>query len=313
MDYNPWIEKYRPDTFEEIVLNNHNKRVFKNIIKKNTFPNLLFYGPPGTGKTTTIINLIKKYHSMYNKNSNTKGLVIHLNASDDRGIDVIRSQIYQFVHTKCLFGLGIKFVILDEADYMTKNAQQALKYLIQKYNKNVKFCLVCNYISRIEKSLQNEFIKLHFSKLPEQEIMNYLKKITKNENLKISKKALVSIQSFFKSDIRSMVNYIQSNNENININIIDTVFWSNLTSVIHKNKKKPNVIINYINEKSKYYNQDINTFIKNYISYLLNNDENALSSEMIDFFMYIIHNNNSSGEFILKHFTYKFLELYNVT
>jgi DNA polymerase III delta prime subunit len=312
MEHKPWIEKYRPAIFEDIVLNDLNKQIFKNIIKNNTFPNLLFYGPPGTGKTTTIINLIKKYHSKYNENTstNTKAFVIHLNASDDRGIDVIRNQIYQFVHTKSLFGTGLKFVILDEADYMTKNAQQALKYLIQKYNKNVKFCLVCNYISRIDKSLQNEFIKLHFSKLPHEQIMNYLKKIIKNENLRISKKALISIRAFFKSDIRSMVNYIQSNNEDININIINTDFWSNLTQLIIANNDTQKTSISYINEKSKYYNQDIITFIKNYISYLLNTEDIILTTEFMEFCMFIIHNNSSSGEFILKYFIYNFVELY---
>ena len=132
MDYKPWIEKYRPQKFNEIVLNEDNKILLKNIIKNNHFPNLLLYGPPGTGKTTTIINLIEKYHNSYNKN--LKGLKIHLNASDDRGIDIIRNQINQFVNTKSMFGNGIKFVILDEVDYMTKNAQQALRYLIQQYS-----------------------------------------------------------------------------------------------------------------------------------------------------------------------------------
>ena len=80
--------------------------------------------------------------------------MIHLNASDDRGIDVISNQINQFVNTKTLFGNGMKFVILDEVDYMTKNAQQALKYLIQQYSKNISFCLICNYISRIDTSFK---------------------------------------------------------------------------------------------------------------------------------------------------------------
>ena len=163
MDYKPWIEKYRPQKFNEIVLNEDNKILLKNIIKNNHFPNLLLYGPPGTGKTTTIINLIEKYHNSYNKN--LKGLKIHLNASDDRGIDIIRNQINQFVNTKSMFGNGIKFVILDEVDYMTKNAQQALRYLIQQYSSNIRFCLICNYISKIDKSLQNEFITLCFCNL----------------------------------------------------------------------------------------------------------------------------------------------------
>ena len=90
----PWIEKYRPTKFENIVLDKVNRKIFENIIKFNNIPNLIFYGPPGTGKTTTIINLINKYQKTYNQYN--KGLMIHLNASDERGIDVIRNQIKTF-------------------------------------------------------------------------------------------------------------------------------------------------------------------------------------------------------------------------
>ena len=136
----PWIEKYRPDKFENIVLDEINQSLLKNIIETNHFPNILFYGPPGTGKTTTIINVINSYQEKYNQKN--KDLMIHLNASDERGIDIIRNQISQFVNSKCLFNKGLKFVILDEVDYMTKNAQQALKYLLQKYPDNVRFCFM---------------------------------------------------------------------------------------------------------------------------------------------------------------------------
>ena len=209
MEHMPWVEKYRPKHFEDIVLEDTNKKILNNVIKTGYFPNLLFYGPPGTGKTTTIINLIDKYQEKFNQKR--KGLKIHLNASDDRGIDIIRNQINQFVNTKTLFGKGLKFVILDEVDYMTKNAQQALRYLIQQYSKNIRFCLICNYISRIDIALQNEFIRLKFCQLPGKEISGFLKHIINNENIKMTRQQMKSIQGLFKSDIRSMINYIQSN------------------------------------------------------------------------------------------------------
>ena len=112
MDHVPWVEKYRPTQFENIVLDPVNRELFEKIIEKNEFPNLLFYGPPGTGKTTTIINLIQQYQRTYGKIN--KGNVIHLNASDERGIDIIRNQIYSFVKSNNLFETGFKFVILDE-------------------------------------------------------------------------------------------------------------------------------------------------------------------------------------------------------
>ena len=182
-EHSPWVEKYRPTEFKDIVLDATNKKILTNVIEKQYFPNLLFYGPPGTGKTTTIINLIKLYQTKYS--STRKGFMIHLNASDDRGIDIIRNQISQFVKTKSLFGTGMKFVILDEVDYMTKNAQQALRSLIQQYSTNVRFCLICNYISRIDTALQNEFVRLRFCQLPKEKIFNFLNEIQQKEELNI--------------------------------------------------------------------------------------------------------------------------------
>ena len=233
METSPWVEKYRPNKFEDIVLTPINKKILENIIEFNYFPNLLFYGPPGTGKTTTIINLIDKYQETYNQKN--KGLIIHLNASDDRGIDIIRNQIYQFVNTKTLFGNGMKFIILDEVDYMTKNAQQALHYLIQKYNTQIRFCLICNYISRIDSALQNEFIRLRFCQLPQEDIFMFLKNISEKENLSVSDSQLQNIRSIFKSDIRSMINFLQSNHTQIDGNslkIISAEFWEKLLKIL---------------------------------------------------------------------------------
>jgi len=105
----PWIEKYRPTTFNDIVLDPINRKIFSNILNKQYFPNLLFYGPPGTGKTTTIINLINEYQTKYE--TKTSENIIHLNASDERGIDIIRNQIQLFVKSKNFFNKGMKFVI----------------------------------------------------------------------------------------------------------------------------------------------------------------------------------------------------------
>ena len=97
----PWVEKYRPSNFDNIVLTSHNEEILNNMLTMNIFPNLLLYGPPGTGKTTTIINFINKYQELNNEKH--PELKIHLNASDERGIDIIRNQIYNFVDSKSLF------------------------------------------------------------------------------------------------------------------------------------------------------------------------------------------------------------------
>ena len=172
----PWVEKYRPSSFDDIVLDKINQSIFCNILEKQYFPNMLFYGPPGTGKTTTIINLINTYYQNLGIKKYSSN-VIHLNASDERGIDIIRNQIFQFVNSQNIYVKGIKFVILDEVDYMTKNAQQALKYLLQTCFENVRFCLICNYISKIDYSLKNEFLCIRFNQLPASQIQKFLKTI----------------------------------------------------------------------------------------------------------------------------------------
>jgi replication factor C subunit 3/5 len=227
-EFIPFCEKYRPTHFDDIVLDPLNKVILTNIINTSYFPNLLFFGPPGTGKTTTIINLINSYQEKLNQKH--KGLMIHLNASDERGIDIIRNQINQFVNSKSLFNHGMKFVILDEVDYMTKEAQQALRCLLQNYSNNVRFCLICNYISRIDEGLQNEFLRLRFNQLPEKDIFLFLKNISNSENLNLSDQSINLIQKLYKSDIRSMINFMQSN-QNIGdyaFNIIDIEVWKSL-------------------------------------------------------------------------------------
>ncbi len=290
----PWVEKYRPKKFEDIVLDKNNKVLLENIIKQNNFPNLLFYGPPGTGKTTTIINLINKYQEKYNQQK--KGLKIHLNASDDRGIEVIRTQINQFVCTKSLFSDGVKFIILDEVDYMTKNAQQALRNLIQQYDFNVRFCLICNYISKIDAALQNEFIRLRFCQLPKKDISRFLKNIVEKENLNISNIQLNSIQCQFKSDIRSMINFIQSHsNTTFDNNIISNIFFENIFNNMKKKKKSLNDICSKNNIR-------ISSFITQFITYLVFNKQEIIDSELLLKLKFIVHN-NVNDNYLIKFFS----------
>lgn len=276
----PWVEKYRPTRFDNIVLDPINQKLFENILSKNYFPNLLFYGPPGTGKTTTIINLINEFQAKYS--SINKNLVIHLNASDERGIDIIRNQIFQFIKTNNMFDIGMKFVILDEVDYMTKNAQQALKYLLQTCNQNVRFCLICNYISKIDESLQNEFICIRFNQLPKLAIYQFIKTISEKENLNINYDSIETIQNMFQSDIRSMINFIQLNQntdlinwdkkvinrsvlENIHGIVIDPLIpVENIKLLIYRisiqyNIDKKSILLKYFHHLIRIFIQDSNT------------------------------------------------------
>jgi replication factor C subunit 3/5 len=295
----PYVEFYRPKIFEDIVLDPLNKQILKNIIETSYFPNLLFYGPPGTGKTTTIINLINAYQEKLNKKN--KDLIIHLNASDERGIDIIRNQISCFVNSKPLFHTGMKFVILDEVDYMTKNAQQALRYLLQNYSNNVRFCLICNYISKIDEGLQNEFIRLRFNQLPKEDIIGFLKHISETEKLNMSHNSLSCIQKLYRSDIRSMINFIQSNqdivknninNENeSNIYIIDNNVWETLFEKLTKREKLENICA-YVHLISVNYNIDKKNIIKDFLNYIIRNKSKIINHDFLNFVENLMHSQN---------------------
>jgi len=303
----PLVEHYRPTKFENIVLDPLNKKILTNIIETSYFPNLLFYGPPGTGKTTTIINLINSYQQKLN--IQTKDLIIHLNASDERGIDIIRNQINCFVNSHTLFNTGMKFVILDEVDYMTKNAQQALKYLLQHYSINVRFCLICNYISKIDEGLQNEFVKLRFNKLPTDKIINFLNNIVVSEKLNISPEEIISIQQMYNSDIRSMINFIQSNLDVKNIYIIDKNVWNKLITKI-KNKEKSENIIHFVQEISIKYNIDKKNIVKDFLIYIIHNYPNYINKEFLNFTENILHSPIENTNVYINYFISKLMKLF---
>jgi len=289
----PWVELWRPTKIMDIILDPINKDIMNNIINSGYFPNLLIYGPPGVGKTSSVIALVNEYQEKHNYK--TKSLVIQNNASEDRGVDIIRNQISQFVNSKPLFNEGMKFIILDEADYMTKNAQQALRYLLQEYSSHVRFCLICNYISRIDDGLQNEFLKLRFNQLPEKDIHNFLTHISLKENLNISQEVIVSIQKLYKSDIRSMINYMQTNQDsfNKNFNIINDTVLENIYDNLTENIQ---TIMSLIKNISIKYNIDNKNIIKNFLNYIIRNHSKYLNTNFLNFVENVMHsqiqNNN---------------------
>lgn len=312
----PWVEKYRPSCFEHIVLEPMNRIILSNILKTNYFPNLLLYGPPGTGKTTTIMNLVTAYQSKLNMQN--RGLMIHLNASDERGIDIIRNQINNFVSTKSMFGNGIKFVILDEVDYMTTNAQIALRYLLTSYtDNNVRFCLICNYVSRIDESLQTEFVRMRFNQLPQADIFAFLCKIRDNEQLQLSDENLVAIQQQFHSDIRSMINYIQTNQDDLqNLHVITHNVWDHLVELFQTPGTGTTCddvshIISYFREISTKYYMDPRTIIKQFLYYIVRHRTSEfVTTDILHSIEHIIHLHHIRTEYIVHYFILKFRDYF---
>jgi replication factor C subunit 3/5 len=156
-----------------------------------------------------------------------------LNASDERGVDIIRVQIQQFVKSSHLFEAGYKFVVLDEVDYMTKAAQQSLKILLQNSRATVRYCLICNYISKIDPLLQEEFMIFRFNQLPQPDIEAFLFKVCLKENISWSAATLRHLQLYYKSDIRSMLNYLQLHRDEERL-MIDDRLWIEMESLLEQ-------------------------------------------------------------------------------
>lgn len=274
MDNIPWVEKYRPSTFKDIIMSDINGKILNNMVRNNKFLNIILYGPPGTGKTSTIINIINSFQDKHE--CRDRSLVMHLNASDERGIDIIRNQISTFAKSKHLWKNGTKFVILDEVDYMTRSAQNSLRYLVDENIPNVRFCLICNYIYKLDSSLIQYFIKLRFNQVPEDKITSLLRNIIVAENINYTDDDIENIQMLCGSDIRRMINIIQCNslgikcihNKDLIIQITSSIRDNTLT---HK----------HLMDISNLYNMDIRHIILCYVKHLIRNE--TIDKRLLEF------------------------------
>eukprot|EP00903_Cladosiphon_okamuranus_P011117 g10493.t1 len=201
----PWVEKYRPSSLDELVAHEDIVGILQKLIDSNKLPHLLFYGPPGTGKTSTILACAKKLYG-----ADFKMMVLELNASDDRGIDVVRGQIKEFAGTKRLFSSGVKLVILDEADAMTSDAQFALRRVIEKYTKHTRFCMICNYVNKIIPALQSRCTKFRFAPLKPAQIQGRLQHVVDQEKVTITPDGVEAVMRLGQGDMRRVLNLLQS-------------------------------------------------------------------------------------------------------
>ncbi|KAF9354063.1 hypothetical protein BGX34_011238 [Mortierella sp. NVP85] len=201
----PWVEKYRPVTLDDLVSHKDITSTIERFIDENRLPHLLFYGPPGTGKTSTILACARKlYGPMW------KSMTMELNASDDRGIDVVREQIKNFASTKKIFSSGFKLIILDEADMMTQTAQNALRRVVEKYTRNVRFCIICNYVSKIIPALQSRCTRFRFGPLESSQVDSRLDYIIQSEGVSCTSEGRKALLQLSKGDMRRALNILQA-------------------------------------------------------------------------------------------------------
>jgi len=213
-----WTEKYRPKDFSDIKGQVEIVKRAESFINSKNMPHLLFTGPAGTGKSSLSLVLVKKlfgdsWHDNY----------LELNASDERGIEVVRQKVKDFARTKALANVPFKIIFLDEADSLTKDAQHALRRTMENYASTCRFILSCNYSSKIIDPIQSRCTVFRFVLLKKDEIVEIIKSVAKAEKLKIDDNAIEAIYNISSGDCRRMINLLQTSaslNKNINEDLI---------------------------------------------------------------------------------------------
>lgn len=200
-----WTEKYRPATFEEVVGQQEIIKRIRSLVQSLNIPHLLFAGPAGTGKSTLALIIVKQ---LFGKN--WKENYLELNASDERGIDVVRQKVKDFARTKALGTVPFKVIFLDEADALTKEAQQALRRTMENYSNTCRFVMSCNYSSRIIDPIQSRCVVFRFKLLEKKDIKQRIEIIAKGESLNLADDAFETIYESSEGDCRKAINLIQA-------------------------------------------------------------------------------------------------------
>ena len=287
----PWSEYHRPSNIENIISHPKIKKTMKKYIENGYFPHLMFYGPPGTGKTSIIRAFSTEFYGLY---SNL--MVMEINASENRGIDVVREDITNFVSSTSNFiGSDIhkfKLIILDEADHLTTDAQGILRNTIEKYTKSARFCIICNDKSKIIPAIESRTTIMKFSPINDDDIRSTINKIAKFRKLIINDECINMLIKITKGDLRFLINKLQALSMETIINnpkdIIEITTEMVSISCGYPTNNDINKIIEIITDNDKKlvnFNEKLNTF-KKYIK-----DKNISLTSIMDELSYYLYDN----------------------
>lgn len=226
-----WTEKYRPKTFKEVLGQDQVVSRVEAFVKQRNMPHLMFSGPAGIGKTTLSLVIAREFFG-----ESWSSNFLELNASDERGIDVIRNKVKDFARTRSIGDVPFKIIYLDECDALTKEAQQALRRTMENYTQTTRFILSCNYSSKIIDPIQSRCAVFRFKPLPKEDILTLIDEITKKESLTITPEAKTALYSVCEGDCRRLENVLQSAAA-IDKNITEEIVYS-LASVARPKEVK---------------------------------------------------------------------------
>ncbi|KAI9834732.1 MAG: Subunit of heteropentameric Replication factor C (RF-C) [Sarea resinae] len=213
----PWVEKYRPKSLNDVAAQDHTITVLQRTLQSSNLPHMLFYGPPGTGKTSTVLALAKELYGP----ELIKTRVLELNASDERGISIVREKVKDFARMQLSNAPSpayrskypcppYKIIILDEADSMTQDAQSALRRTMETYSKITRFCLICNYVTRIIDPLASRCSKFRFKSLDQGNAKKRLEEIAANEGVRMEDGVVDALIKSSEGDLRKAITFLQS-------------------------------------------------------------------------------------------------------